>query len=235
MANHNILLVVRDAGLKQQLLSELVLRRPGPRAGTRRGHYQVSICGTIDEALQRFAGKATSAVPAVIVVDHSAFCSDLHTEWPHLRTLVEKAPAVLLLDPSRLPSMNGLAEMLRGGRLEVVLRDGRDPAVSLPLVIALVERHTAGEPLASASDQGRSEAWQSFGEILRHELNNPLTGILGNAELLLAHRDRLPPTDVERLKTIADMAVRLRETVRRLGNAWENCGWQSDVSEEVEK
>lgn len=27
---------------------------------------------------------------------------------------------------------------------------------------------------------------EAFGEVLRHELNNPLTGILGNAELRLA-------------------------------------------------
>jgi signal transduction histidine kinase len=60
-----------------------------------------------------------------------------------------------------------------------------------------------------------------FGEILRHEVNNPLTGILGNTELLLARRDRLPPGAVERLETIAELAVRLRETVRRLSNAWE--------------
>jgi signal transduction histidine kinase len=60
-----------------------------------------------------------------------------------------------------------------------------------------------------------------FGEILRHEVNNPLTGILGNTELLLARRDRLPPAAVERLETIAGLAVRLRETVRRLSNAWE--------------
>ncbi len=26
---------------------------------------------------------------------------------------------------------------------------------------------------------------RDFGEVLRHELNNPLTGILGNAEMLL--------------------------------------------------
>jgi signal transduction histidine kinase len=60
-----------------------------------------------------------------------------------------------------------------------------------------------------------------FGEILRHEVNNPLTGILGNTELLLARRDGLPQAAVERLQTIAELAVRLRETVRRLSNAWE--------------
>ena len=31
---------------------------------------------------------------------------------------------------------------------------------------------------------------RNFGELLRHELNNPLTGILGNAELLLVELQR---------------------------------------------
>jgi hypothetical protein len=38
-------------------------------------------------------------------------------------------------------------------------------------------------------------------------------------ELRGARRDRLPPAAVERLETIAGLAVRLRETVRRLSNA----------------
>jgi signal transduction histidine kinase len=67
----------------------------------------------------------------------------------------------------------------------------------------------------------KDELSGDFGEILRHEVNNPLTGILGNTELLLARRDRLPPAAVERLETIAGLAVRLRETVRRLSNAWD--------------
>lgn len=65
-----------------------------------------------------------------------------------------------------------------------------------------------------------------FGEILRHELNHPLTGILGNAELLLAEVRRkndgwLPNGGQQRLETIAELAVRLRETVRRLSEDWE--------------
>jgi signal transduction histidine kinase len=67
-----------------------------------------------------------------------------------------------------------------------------------------------------------SEEWSTdFGEILRHEVNNPLTGILGNAEMLLARRDRLPASAIERLETIAHLAVRLREIVRRLSSAAE--------------
>jgi len=66
-----------------------------------------------------------------------------------------------------------------------------------------------------------ADASEGFGEILRHEMNNPLTGILGNAELLLAQREDLPVAAVRRLETIADLAMRLRETIRRLSSAWE--------------
>jgi signal transduction histidine kinase len=67
---------------------------------------------------------------------------------------------------------------------------------------------------------------ENFGEVFRHELNNPLTGILGNAELLLAeiHRNRdgqLPAGGLQRLETIAALAVRLRETIRRLSQEWD--------------
>ena len=67
---------------------------------------------------------------------------------------------------------------------------------------------------------------EDFGEVLRHELNNPLTGILGNAELLLAELRRkkdgkIPSGGEQRLETIATLAVRLRETVRRLSEEWE--------------
>jgi hypothetical protein len=57
--------------------------------------------------------------------------------------------------------------------------------------------------------------------IFRHEIDNRPMGILGNAELVLAHADRLSPTDTQRLQTVVDLSVRLRETVRRLGNVLE--------------
>jgi signal transduction histidine kinase len=77
------------------------------------------------------------------------------------------------------------------------------------------------DPLAVEAVSPGREAVQDFGELLRHEVNNPLTGILGNAEMLLARRDRLPPAAIERLETIAELAVRLRETVRQLSRTWE--------------
>ena len=72
-------------------------------------------------------------------------------------------------------------------------------------------------------EENTGASWD-FGMVLRHELNNPLTGILGNAELLLADVRRknleLPGVVQARLETIAELAVRMRETVRRLSEEW---------------
>jgi len=49
---------------------------------------------------------------------------------------------------------------------------------------------------------------------VRHEINNPLTGILGQAQLLL--RETLPATARKRVETIEQLAGRIRDTVAEL-------------------
>jgi signal transduction histidine kinase len=80
-------------------------------------------------------------------------------------------------------------------------------------------------PPAHRLDPVIETVFEDFGQILRHELNNPLTGILGNAELLLAEirrsgDDRIPRGGPQRLETIAALAVRMRETIRRISQEW---------------
>ena len=98
---------------------------------------------------------------------------------------------------------------------------------SLRAAIHLIKRRLHPvQHLAASARRPFEEENEDFGEVLRHELNNPLTGILGNAELLLAeiHRKndgKLPSGGEQRLETIAALAMRLRETVRRLSLEWE--------------
>lgn len=49
---------------------------------------------------------------------------------------------------------------------------------------------------------------------VRHEINNPLTGVLGQAQLLL--REELSETARRRAETIEQLARRIAETVARL-------------------
>ena len=49
---------------------------------------------------------------------------------------------------------------------------------------------------------------------IRHEINNPLTGVLGQAQLLL--REGLSERSRKRVQTIEDLAIRLRDIVAQL-------------------
>ena len=49
---------------------------------------------------------------------------------------------------------------------------------------------------------------------VRHEINNPLTGVLGQAQLLL--REELNEKARKRVQTIEEMAIRIRDIVAQL-------------------
>lgn len=49
---------------------------------------------------------------------------------------------------------------------------------------------------------------------VRHEINNPLAGVLGQAQLLL--REELNEKAMKRAKTIEELALRLRDIVAQL-------------------
>jgi signal transduction histidine kinase len=49
---------------------------------------------------------------------------------------------------------------------------------------------------------------------VRHEINNPLTGVIGQVQLLL--REELSETARRRVETIEQLAVRIRDTVAQL-------------------
>lgn len=161
---------------------------------------------------KRFAAGIT-----VFLLDQSGIGA---TSEPALKQTVERlievAPVIVVAEPER---QSELASLLDSGAMDFAARRGN----FVPVAVGLVERRLRLERMAVAasSEEIKNARSANFGEILRHEVNNPLTGILGNAEMLLARRDGLPASAIERLETIAHLAVRLRETVRRLSSAAE--------------
>jgi signal transduction histidine kinase len=53
---------------------------------------------------------------------------------------------------------------------------------------------------------------------MRHNLNNALTSVLGNAELLLLDETKLSGTERKQIETIRVMAVRMHETLQRFSS-----------------
>ncbi|HKZ03760.1 MAG TPA: histidine kinase dimerization/phospho-acceptor domain-containing protein [Pyrinomonadaceae bacterium] len=66
---------------------------------------------------------------------------------------------------------------------------------------------------------------------VRHEINNPLTGVLGQAQLLL--REDLSDRARKRAQTIEELAIRLRDVVAQLRKVQRpaelNKDWQPEV------
>ncbi len=156
--------------------------------------------------------------PSVILLDESAAptAGPRSTLERAAALLTEAGPVVVVAAADR---QSDLAFLISSGAVDFVTRRGSFVSIAADSV----ERRIRLAEYAEASlGPSAVEPSGDFGEILRHEVNNPLTGILGNAELLLARRDSLPLTAIERVETIAELAVRLRETVRRLSHAWES-------------
>ncbi|HXX46036.1 MAG TPA: hypothetical protein VEJ38_15005 [Candidatus Acidoferrales bacterium] len=201
LPDYSPLLAIADEVLAQHLSREM------ERIARARPPVVVSDLLSLCEFAGRFA-------PGVIVLD-----ADLPGREPLdglLRQLTASAPVILIGPPER---QFEAARLVAGGEVEFVARVGD----FVPLVVSLAERRLRWADMSAsmlALPWGATDA--DLGTIFRHEINNPLTGILGNAELVLAHREHLSAIDIQRLQTVVDLAVRLRETVRRLSNAWEN-------------
>ena len=208
-----ILIVCADAALTQQFVAEL---------GADGSHYQLPLAATPAQA--RLA--CARAAPTVILLDESAL-SHSDAAGPAalefaVASLSEFAPIVAVAAPER---QSELAFLMSAGAVDFVAR----VADFVPVAAGFIERRVrlAARGVA-AGGSSPADFPEDFGEVLRHEVNNPLTGILGNAELLLAEMRRHDGSAqggtaaaLERLQTIADLAVRLRETIRRLSNDWE--------------
>jgi signal transduction histidine kinase len=203
-----------------------------PGVGLRR----VAVLGTADQALaQRLSRDLCTSIPkqAVSVVASLTLLRELlKTCAPGvifldtdllgelslsdaMRLLASTAPVLVL---ASLNAEADVARLVQDDRVDFIARVGD----FLPLASAMIVRRLNQENARTwDSDAANVRISPAMSEIFRHEINNPLTGILGNAELVLAHREHFSGVEVQRLQTVVDLAVRLRENIRRISNSWE--------------
>ncbi len=170
----------------------------------------IRVAPTLTQLIESF----TESVAEVIFVDDQLVEDVRLTEF--LKQITGSAPVVLLAEPQRQCE---IARFVAEGKLDFVTRAG-DFA---PLVVSLLERRLReNAPDSARRFRAEQEIPGELAEIFRHEINNPLTGILGNAELLLAHGAHFNSVDAQRIQTVVELAVRLRETIRRVSDAIES-------------
>ncbi|MFQ5778123.1 MAG: histidine kinase dimerization/phospho-acceptor domain-containing protein [Terriglobia bacterium] len=122
-------------------------------------------------------------------------------------------PVVVLVPPGAEQTATQLVE---NECVDLVVQSGNYP-VLLPVLLrrALRREATSREALA---------------RMIRHEINNPLTGVLGNAELILAEEAALPPPVPDRLATIINLVVRIRDLLGTLEERLRRDGCSPDHS-----
>lgn len=86
----------------------------------------------------------------------------------------------------------------------------------LSLHALLRQGAVSGELEQSQLDQERLLAVKDTAVTVNHEINNPLTAILGNVQLLLLHRKDLDDDLVAKLRTIEASAMRIRDVTQKL-------------------
>lgn len=155
----------------------------------------------------------------------------------HLRVVASLAEALPYLEAQQVDAM--VCDLTSFLRLREARAASSRTTRSLPTVVlvppggeecavALVEQESADfvlqadnyplwlPALLRRSLRRQRASWAELARVIRHEINNPLTGVLGNAELILAEAEALPEKLRHRVTTIIELAVRLRDVVRRL-------------------
>ena len=97
------------------------------------------------------------------------------------------------------------------------------------------EREAVAERQPSAATKEYEAKFAEVADLVayvRHEINNPLTGVLGQAQLLL--REDLSETARRRVETIEQLARRIRDIVARLREVQRPALAQSSASGEAE-
>jgi signal transduction histidine kinase len=199
--DHSPLLGVADESLARRLAQEVERFATAGRVAIASNLLQLRL-------------HASRAAPPVILLDSELLEGKPPAEsLDHFRGI---APVIILAPLCR---QTEIAPFVAAGDVEFVARAGD----FVPLAANLIERRLRwSQSSKSLQEPTWGAAPGDLATIFRHEINNPLTGILGNAELLLARRAQLSSVDAQRLQTVVDLAVRLRETVRHLANAWDN-------------
>ncbi len=102
------------------------------------------------------------------------------------------------------------------GERTIVSEDVFLDALCAAIAIAVLASGHEQAPSQEFLDQNRLEAIVETAVTVNHEVNNPLTAILGNVQLLLMKRDELDGDLLRKLEIIEQSAVKIKDVTQKL-------------------
>ncbi|MBI3271022.1 MAG: response regulator [Planctomycetes bacterium] len=225
LSPHPVATPVADAGRRR---ARLVLAEDSPSIQKMlsfylgRQGYEVVAALDGEEAEARIK----EATPDLLLVDYHMPKKD---GLEVVRWARQNRPQMAIIMMTAHRSEDFFVELLRAG-VDDFVQKPFEPAAIGPIVevalrkasvrnVDLQFREKAIELVQVHQRVVRSERLAAIGEIglaVRHEINNPLTSLLGQAEMLLAGRAPLTEDAKRRVQTIHDMAMRIKTIVQRL-------------------
>lgn len=175
--------------------------------------------------------------PTILIISQQPeFVRTLSTRWRQER----KSPALLFNDvqPGRfdiaIVGLDPISESLRRTGAPIIhvsqVKTTSAGVISIPefdgwpdLVIAVAKQILEYQALASelaqlSETKSQLECEAALGRYIlemRHNLNNAITSILGNSELMLMDAENVPPSVRLQVETIRNMGMRMNEILQR--------------------
>lgn len=142
-----------------------------------------------------------------------------HAKLPEILRALEST-AVILCAPAESGEISQLQRRYPQ-LVHIPLRE--DWAQTLLLVAGECLRRTEALRLARQAERAavESERYATLGRYMldmKHSINNALTSVLGNAELLLLEPGQLSKQSLAQIKTIHSMALRIAEVMQRFSS-----------------
>ncbi|MBA3672609.1 MAG: response regulator [Gemmatimonadaceae bacterium] len=127
-------------------------------------------------------------------------------------------PETFVLVVTAREGRDDLARVLEAGADDYVTKPSSPENLRARLEIAKLRIGQDTARRAAEAELARARWLAGIGETtiaIEHEINNPLSALLGHAELMLME-DGLPAHIIEQLRIIQEQAARIAEVVRRL-------------------
>jgi signal transduction histidine kinase len=195
-----VVLIADDAGFARDLMARWQTERglPGITAmstdlltGISEGHFDLAIIGSVRNLRLATVLKLVEAgdYPVICLLETAAEAKAVKAEYPRLYAM---------------QSHEGWLDALLLLAAECLKR------------VDLMGRVRRAEKAALASSRGATLGRYVMES--RHDLNNCLTSVMGNAELLLLDGDGFPESVRDQLQTIHEMALNMHEILQRFSS-----------------
>ena len=193
------ILVVEDSKT-QALRAKLLLEGEG---------YEVEVAGDGEEAIE----KVLKWRPDAVLLDINMPKKDGFEVLREIRSREELANLQVIM-LTQYGDVESLSKALELGADDYISKPFNEKELSARIKAALRFKKLQDKLIESE----RLAAIGALVVTISHEINNPLTGIIGHCQIMLMNRDKIPEEFIPRIESVLRLAERIAGIVSKISN-----------------